>query len=295
VEGLAKAFDVIDPEIILMLKCVPHDWEVFYPHNPAIGRYPERRQIIEFDPGAEYYGVGRVPYLYPEYIDFRLDYARARNAYGYVARVERQGNPAAIPGITEDSGLNAINLHAFKRFAEDPDVTPDQVWSEFVSKEVGAGDHVAPLIEALKLTDDVLNRCYFMLGCWYGDHSRLPSEGYGRGHIRFIAKWHPAYKDLVSRLDQPDARAVGEVMRESATAVALAREALAKLETSREAGLEAGHYQRYQRQLSILLETAEAWAKHRNAFIRSRAGGLQPSYEGLFPAGGPPRRRPSSP
>ncbi len=296
-KGVSKAFESIDPEVILMLKCVPHDWQVFYPHNHAIGKYPERKQIIEFDPGAEYYGVGRVPYLYPEYIRFRLDYARARNAHGYVARIERHTHPSAIPGITEDSGWNAINLYAFKRFAEDTTVTPDQVWQEFVSKEVGAGAHVAPLIEALKLTDDVLNRCYFMLGCWYGDHSRLPSEGYGRGHIRFITKWHPAYKDLVSRLDKPDSRAVGEVMRESATAVDLAREALAKLEASREAGLGEAHYKRYRHQLTTLLETAETWAEHRNTFIRNRSGGLDPSYDGPFPVGGPPRHpiTPSSP
>ncbi len=290
VTDLTRAIKYYDPEIVLMSKCVPHDWEVFYPHNPAIGQYPDRKLIIEFDPGAEYYGVGHVPYLYPEYLAFRLDYARNRNAQGYVARIEREGdNPVALRGFSKNSGFNEINLYALKRLAEDPDVTPDQIWREYITEDVGEGAHVEPLIEALKLTDDVLNRCYFMLGCWYNNHSRLPSEGYAKTRIRRIAGWHPEYEELVSRLDTPDARTVGEVMRESATAVIMARQALGKLEEAKSAGLGDSHYERYRHQLDILLETAELWAEHRNAFIKGRSGGLAPSFDGPFPVGGPPR------
>jgi hypothetical protein len=289
VEGVTDAFAMIDPDIILMSKCVPHDWEVFYPHNLAIGRYADRMHIIEFDPGAEYYGKGHVPYLYPEYLHFRLQYARERNAYGYVARVERQRHPSAIPGISEGSGLNELNLYAMQRFAEDPAVSPDTVWREYIEKRVGTGAYVEPLIEALKLTDDVLNRCYFMLGIWYNDHSRLPSKEYADSHVDFIQKWHEAYKPVVKRLLNPDARTVGEVFRESEESVILAQHALDHLELSREAGLPEAHYSEYRGQLSKLLDTAKLWAEHRNAYIQEKAGGVEPAYDGPFPIGGPPR------
>jgi hypothetical protein len=284
VEGITQALKRVDPEVIVMTKCVPHDWEVFYPHNPAIGRYPDRMQVIEFDPGGEYYGVGKVPYLYPEYLQFRLHYARDRNAHGYVARIERAGNnPCAL------GGRNEINLYALKRLAEDPSVEPDRIWQEYITGRVGQGPYVKPLIEAMKLTDDVLNRCYFMLGCWYNDHSRLPSSGYASSHLKRIAKWNPQYTELVKRLDKPDARAVGEVLRESAESVALAEMALRKLEEAKASGLPKEFHTFYQDQLSDVLRTAREWAKHRNAYIQERAGGVEPSNAGPFPMGGPPR------
>jgi hypothetical protein len=284
IEGITKAFKMVDPEIILMTKCVPHDWQVFYPHNPAIGRHPDRMQVIEFDPGAEYYGEGKVPYLYPEYLDFRLRYARERNTHGYVARIERQwDNPCAL------GGRNEMNLYALKRLAEDPAVTPDQIWKEYFTTKAGEGAYLEPLIEAMKLTDDVLNRCYFMLGCWYNNHSDLPKSGYASSRIKRIVKWNPIYKELVSRLDKPDARTVGEVFRESAESVALAKLALSKLEEAKNSGLPKQVYDDYKSQLSDLLETAETWAKHRNAYIQERSRGVVPSDDGPFPIGGPPR------
>jgi hypothetical protein len=290
VESISEAYRMIDPEVVLMSKCVPHDWEVFYPHNLAIGQYPERKQIIEFDPGGEFYGKGHVPYLYPEYLDFRIKYARDRNAYGYVARVERQGNnPCAIRNISSESGWNEINLYALKRFAEDPSVTPEQVWNEYVTQRVGDGPYIKPLIDALKLTDDVLNRCYFMLGCWYNNHSTLPSQTYAESHIPQIAKWNSQYKELVDRLTRPDARAVGEVFRESKESVLLAELALNKLEDARKAGLPKEHYDFYKNQMSALFITSEKWAKHRNSYIQTRAKGTEPVYDGQFPVGGPPR------
>lgn len=67
VSTLVKAFAEVDKSVMLMSKCVPHDWEVFYPHNPAVGRFSERTHVVEYDPGGEFYGKGKVPYLYPEY------------------------------------------------------------------------------------------------------------------------------------------------------------------------------------------------------------------------------------
>ncbi len=290
VEGIAEAFAMIDPKIMLMSKCVPHDWEVFYPHNLAIGQYADRQHIIEYDPGAEFYGQGHVPYLYPEYLHFRMQYARARNAYGYVARVERMGeNPPAVRGISEGSGWNELNLYAMKRYAEDPAVGAEQIWREYLAGRVGEGAYLAPLTEAMKLTDDVLNRCYFMLGCWYNNHSRLPSASYADGHIQYIRKWHPVYEAVCARLARPDGRTVGEVFLESKEAVALARRALDKLELAARSGLAEGHVKDYRAQLEALLETAEQWAAYRNKYIQKKSGGLEPVYEGDFPVGGPPR------
>jgi len=273
VEAVAESFTMISPKVVLMSKCVPHDWQVFYPHNKAIGRFADRRHIIEFDPGAEYYGKGHVPYLYPEYIHFRLNYARDRNTAGYVIRIEReQGsrprrNPSAIPGISPKSGYNEINLYAFQRFSEDPSVTPDQVWEEYMVARTGEGPHIKPLIEAMKLTDDALNRCYFMLGTWYNDHSRLPSFGYGYSRSRRIAKWHKVYKPIVEMIQNGTETAVEEVFRESDEAVALARLALYRLSEAKLKGLKDEHYKEFEEQLNALLEETQTWAAHRKNFI----------------------------
>jgi len=289
VEGVAEAFAAIDPEVILMSKCVPHDWEVFYPHEPSIGQYPDRKQVIEFDPGAEFYGLGLVPYLYPEYLRFRLHYARERAAWGYVARVERIDYPCAVRGVSPESGSNELNLYALKRLAEDPAIEADQIWREYIVGRVGDGAYVSPLIDALKLTDDVVNRLHFMLGCWYNNHSRLPDTQYADSHLPFIKQWNPQYAAVVARLEKPDARTVGEVYRESAEAIALAEKALDRLGESRRLRLPDRHGRYYEAQLRKLLATARKWAKHRNAYIREKSGGVAPSVEGPFPPGGPPR------
>lgn len=61
------------------------------------------------------------------------------------------------------------------------------------------------------------------------------------------------------------------------------------LEEAKASGLPKEFHKFYQDQLSDVLRTAQEWAKHRNAYIQERAGGVEPSDTGPFPMGGPPR------
>ncbi|MEM9680238.1 MAG: hypothetical protein AAF901_07925, partial [Bacteroidota bacterium] len=44
-EGLLKS----DDNIMVQTKCVPNDWQPFFPHNQMIGAFPNKKQIIEYD------------------------------------------------------------------------------------------------------------------------------------------------------------------------------------------------------------------------------------------------------
>jgi len=61
-----EGIKTVHPRVMLQSKCVPHDWQPYYPHNPMIGKFPDRKLLVEFDCSSEFTGKNRVPYTSPE-------------------------------------------------------------------------------------------------------------------------------------------------------------------------------------------------------------------------------------
>jgi hypothetical protein len=55
-EWFRQAIGQAPPDVTVQSKCVPFDWQPFFPHNPLLGAFPERRQVVEFDCSSEYHG-----------------------------------------------------------------------------------------------------------------------------------------------------------------------------------------------------------------------------------------------
>jgi len=116
-EGYAKT----SRRVMIQSKCGPHDWDPFYPNNPLIGLFPGRKQIIEFDGSAEFFGKNRVPYTQPEYFERRWRYDLSRSGVvGYNLRVDHGGYDALRTP-------NEINIYAMYRFTQDPKVSSEQI------------------------------------------------------------------------------------------------------------------------------------------------------------------------
>ena len=60
---LARRSLLAMPDVEVMLKCDPFDWDPFLPFNPALQDYPADRITVEFDLGNEYYGDNQLPLL----------------------------------------------------------------------------------------------------------------------------------------------------------------------------------------------------------------------------------------
>jgi hypothetical protein len=223
-EWIKEALEEAPEDVIIQSKCVPHDWQPYYPHNPVIGAFPEHRQIVEFDASSEFTGKSRIPYTSPDYFEYRWRHGMSfPNTAGYIARVDHGGFDAI-------STPNAINLYTLYRLTEDPSVTADDIWEEWTQARYGKEAAFA-IEQALRRSFDIVNKSFFPLKFWITNHSEMPDFDYAQGHIsgRTIAKWKPgdeSLKKTEQRLNHPDAEILEEILAEKDEAIALADEAL---------------------------------------------------------------------
>lgn len=114
-----------------MMKETPHDFFLTHPDNYYIQKM-DRPVIVEFDLGNEYSGQGVVANTWPEHVMKRWNsYIHCPNVTGYVARTDRYGNTSIV------NTANAIQLYALKRMTEDPKISVDRVYNEFIESEYG--------------------------------------------------------------------------------------------------------------------------------------------------------------
>ena len=259
-EGLTK----IDKRVMLQSKCVPHDWEPYYPHNPMIGKFPDRPLIVEFDCSSEFTGKNRVPYTSPDYFEYRWRYdLQQPGVTGYLARVDHNGYDAVYTP-------NEINLYAMYRMTEDPAVTGEDIWQEWTRKHYG--NRAAKLVEkTLRPSFEVVNRSFFAREFWITNHSELPSYGYANGHIqsRTIAKWkpdQPVYREHEKLLQHPTPEALEWILSEKDTAIAMAGEELESLRQAKPYLTDDQYNDLYWR-LALLQRTAIIWKLHAEAFF----------------------------
>jgi hypothetical protein len=263
-EGYAKT----SPRVMLQTKCEPHDWQPFYPHDPLIGAFPGRKQIVEFDGSSEFTGRNRVPYAQPEYFEHRWRFGLSqRGVAGYNLRLDHAGYDAVRTP-------NEINIYAMHRMTADPKVTAAEIWRDWTRMRYG--EHAAPHVEdALRPTFDIVNKAYFALKFWITDHSRLPMFTYADEHIRTrsLAKWwpdKPEYRKLEERLMAPDAELLEEILAEKDEAITLAARSMLHLRKARP-HLTPEQYTDLEWRLALLARVTHIWRLHSEAFFGLKA------------------------
>jgi alpha-glucuronidase len=212
--------------LIVMTKCVPHDWTPYYPFNPVLGKTAGLPQIVEIDLGQEFTGKSKILHCEVDYVKYVMDYSREHGLVGGVARVERKNH------LTLGTP-NEVNIHAFSRLLHDPDLTKDQLWEEWITKTYGSdvGEYLVP---ALRRTYDITNITLFPLEQWISNHSLLPDWHYAYGHItsRQNYKWlvTPHQARMRDSLLHPTADTLLKIDHEKDLARELAERSLADLE-----------------------------------------------------------------
>lgn len=170
-------------EVILMMKETPHDFFLTHPDNYYIQKM-DRPVIVEFDLGNEYSGQGVVANTWPEHVMKRWNsYIHCPNVTGYVARTDRYGNTSIV------NTANAIQLYALKRMTEDPKISVDRVYNEFIESEYG-NTALLPIKKAFQKAFDIVTSVFYTLGTNLTDHSSLNYENNKWGYSRHVSgRW----------------------------------------------------------------------------------------------------------
>ncbi len=186
--------------LVVMTKCVPHDWQPYYPFNPLLGKTHGLPQVVEIDLGQEFTGKSLILHEDVDYTRQVLERAARLGLVGGVARVERQPDFHAL------GTPNEVNLYAFGRLLEDPSLETQRLWHDWATARYGeaAAPHV---IAALQLTDDITNRSLFIQRHWIADHSAPPVWNYMFDHI---STQGPSGRGNAKWTQNPDDAATGE-------------------------------------------------------------------------------------
>lgn len=170
-------------EVTLMMKETPHDFFLTHPDNHYIQKM-NRPVIVEFDLGNEYSGQGVVANTWPEHVMKKWNsYIHCPNVTGYVARTDRYGNTSIV------NTANAIQLYALKRMTEDPKISVDRVYDEFIESEYGKAA-LLPVKKAFQKAFDIVTSVFYTLGTNLTDHSPLNYENNKWGYSRHVSgRW----------------------------------------------------------------------------------------------------------
>ena len=214
-------------DVIVMTKCVPHDWQPYYPYNPAIGDVGGRRQIVEFDLGHEFTGLSTIPYINIDYVKRHLEYDINKGAVGAVFRVER------LAWRSTDTPNWAV-IDVCTRLLSDPSADPHRLYREWLADRYSR-DAVEPLYSAFMRTQEIVDKGCFVLGFWITNHSLIPSYEYAQKSLRgrTTAKWDPSTKPIEQELFHPTRDTIRKIDAEKDAALKLADASIADIERAK--------------------------------------------------------------
>lgn len=260
-EGLLKA-DA--GNIIIQSKCVPHDWQPYYPHNPLIGAFPNNKQIIEFDCSSEFTGKNRIPFSSAQYFTYRWKYGlKFPQVHGYLARLDHGGYDGFFTP-------NNINTYTLFRLAQDSTLTSDRIWKDWAEMRYGkkAASYV---IKALYDSEEIIKKTLYHLGFWITNKSLLPKFSYADGHIssRTLAKWYPEeprYKEIENLLNHPTVEVYEKLLEEKEEAITMILASMIHLEEGKPY-LKPDDYDDLRWRMDNMLRVAIIWKLHTEAFF----------------------------
>ena len=274
--GWSEAIGMMDPEIIVMTKTVPYDWNPHFPDNPLLGAVAPHPQIVEFDLGQEYNGQSYFPFCAPDYYLARWRFARQKGVRGYVLRTERFRNHAM-------GTPNEVNLYAFKLLHENPDVTADMVWEKWATSKYGR-DAAGAIISALKLTAPAVKKMLYIQGMWAADQSQIPLPGDFRQFVQYYQLFArqsqvPQYRQFAKKLLRPDSVWLAMALAEKDSAVSWARQALHRL-TQAQTLISEKDYADLATRLVFLLNYATVFRYHSEVLLRAYLQQVNPDRDG---------------
>jgi len=170
---IMKAIESLPDDVVVGIKCTPHDYWPTFPDNPIIGRTGNHPQWIEFDAWGEIHGWSIVPCCRLEEYAERLRYAAIHGAKGFWCRIDWE----IITDTWVLDTLNEINLYGLVRLGRDLGESPAQILTDWLAERFGVTSTFPLASELRKLllgTLELIKRTLYVQGHVFTRHSLLP-------------------------------------------------------------------------------------------------------------------------
>lgn len=226
--------------MVVMSKCVPHDWSPYYPYNFLLGKFTKVgiEEWMEVDLGEEYTGQSKLPHAEVDYLKSALNIALSKRISHVVARIERFDRSAL-------DTPNELNLHCLSQLIQSPELSSEELWKNW-AESLYPPECCPNIISAFKRTFDMINLIYFPLQQWVSDHSQMPTIDYVLKSLveRKNCKWIPSpHEELQNqKLQRPSRETLYEIQREKELAVELCEASIEDIISVR-TGLESEVYE----------------------------------------------------
>jgi hypothetical protein len=278
-ERIRRGVKRVARDLTVMVKCQPHDWHTFYPHDPLIEALSDFPRVIEFDMGHEPMGAGRVPYPDTDYLKWRFDYARSQGAMGVAGRVDRFRNHAL-------GTLNWSSVYAFSRLAQAPATPADRIWDEYAVADFGKRNRVFITNLGRRLLEAGKN-VFFLAKEWGTQHTNpLTFNSIEHNRRWSCALWSPGEPEAVANealLKGPTPAFIEEVMTKKRAAVKDVRRLLTEVK-ARRTGLNQEDYRYLIEALRRTLVYAQAITAQHGVMLMTRHDAARPKVERIYAA-----------
>jgi len=220
-EYFKQAVARLPDDIIIMSKDTTHEFQPFYPWDPLHGEVGKKKQIIEIDLGTEKAWDNRGDYAQTDYIRRVALRAREKGLTGLVGR-------ARLPWDHPFEDSHEVNLYAFSRFLQNPDLTVETVLTDWAKRRYPA--EAAPYIaSAMKRSEFINHHGRWHLEYWFTKSIGAEWANYNYYFSRVVArsryKWthDPADKELEDKLYHPDQETFRKLVAEKDEVIAQVR------------------------------------------------------------------------
>ena len=205
-ERFQKAFLDMPDDIVLSLKNTPHDFYPTFPDNPLMGKVGCHPQITEYDVNGQFFGWGVQPSAMLADIKRRLKYGKDHNVTGFLARTDWEG----VQDWTCFDNLNMVNLYAIAAYAQDEDVSEEEIYFRWLQGERMLDEKLDPgqlkhcicrIKEIMDSTWPIVEKTNFVNGCLFSNDSCMhltPDQfTFIGGTHHSLSEWDPEKKDAL--------------------------------------------------------------------------------------------------
>ena len=172
--AIVRSIESISPKILLMDKWTKFDWSLSLPDNDFFKEFKKNPFLVETDIFGEYFGKGRLPIMFREHIEHKVEYCNKFEHSGFVSRIDRNYQNAF-------GSVNEINLRVMHAVTSGLDV--DKVTDEFFREFYGeAGPRVKKIMEK---TEENQKKIFYMQNYYYTQGSYFPEVNHSKNHFYF--------------------------------------------------------------------------------------------------------------
>ena len=171
---MAKAYEKISPDLLVMDKWTQFDWSLTMPHNAFYHKIKNNPLVVEGDIFGEFFGKGRLPLMLKEHIADKFNYCEGFAPRGYAVRIDRTGqNPF---GDVNEVNIRILNAHL------DGKNIDQEIDAFFKEKYPLAAQEVRTLMEQ---TEAVLKKIFYAKGYYFTELSLFPALNHCKNHYYF--------------------------------------------------------------------------------------------------------------